>query len=255
MIGLDGVTAGLPGRPYTALPVLPALAPLLPDRGVTKGTVLTVEGAGALSLALLAGASQTGEWCGVAGLPETGIAAAAAAGADPARIILVPQPGQQWAEVATVLLEACAVVLMRPPVRPPAPARRRLQAAAQHSGAVLVVAGVWDEAPLRLRVTQRHWEGIGDGYGRLRACRAEVTAEGRGAATRPRTQWLWLPGPDGTITAARPGNGTTGTGPHWRGMASGQRVLAAKGPPRSACLFPQVLLRVKSSVVVEGGTI
>jgi hypothetical protein len=37
-----------------------------------------------------------------------------------------------------------------------------------------------------------------------------VVAEGRGAAARPRRQWLWLPGPDGTVTvdetaaAARP---------------------------------------------------
>jgi hypothetical protein len=79
----------------------------------------------------------------------------------------------------------------------------------RRGGGVLIAAGAWDGAPVRLRVTQRSWAGIGDGHGRLRACRAEVLAEGRAAAARPRRQWLWLPGPDGTVTvdetaAARP---------------------------------------------------
>jgi hypothetical protein len=87
----------------------------------------------------------------------------------------------------------------------------------RRGGGVLIAAGAWDGAPVRLRVTQRSWAGIGDGHGRLRACRAEVLAEGRGAAARPRRQWLWLPGPDGTVTvdetaAARPAVPTWATG-------------------------------------------
>ena len=199
----EGVTAGVPERPpYDVLPALPALAPLLPGGGLAKGSVVTVESAGALCLALIAGPSQAGMWCGVAGMPHLGIVAAAEAGAEPGRMMLVPEPGPRWAEVAATMLDACAVVLLRPPGRAPARARRRLETAACRSGAALIVAGTWDGAQVRLHVTWRQWDGIGDGHGRLRARRAEVTAEGRGTLVRPRRVWLWLPGPDGKISAA-----------------------------------------------------
>ena len=127
-----GVTAGVPQRaPYDVLPVLPALAPLLPGGGLAKGSVVAVESAGVLCLALIAGASQAGMWCGVAGVPHLGIVAAAEAGAEPGRMMLVPEPGPQWAEVAATMLDACEVVLLRPPGRAPAQARRRLEAAAR----------------------------------------------------------------------------------------------------------------------------
>ena len=199
----EAVTAGVPQRaPYDVLPALPALAPLLPGGGLAKGSVVAVESAGALCLALIAGPSQAGMWCGVAGMPHLGIAAAAEAGAEPGRMMLVPEPGPRWAEVAATMLDACAVALLRPPGRAPAQARRRLETAARRSGAALIVAGAWDGAPVWLHVTRQQWDGIGDGYGQLRARRAEVTAEGRGALVRPRRAWLWLPGPDGKITAA-----------------------------------------------------
>jgi len=220
-----GVTAGVPQQaPYDVLPALPALAPLLPGGGLAKGSVVAVESAGALCLALIAGPSQAGMWCGVAGMPDLGIAAAAEAGAEPGRMMLVPEPGPRWAEVAAIMLDACAVVLLRPPGRAPAQARRRLETAARRSGTALIVAGAWDGAPVRLHVTRRQWDGIGDGYGRLRARRAEVTAEGRGALVRPRSRWLWLPGPDGNIIAAAgpadSRNWGTGEG-GWRRTGSG----------------------------------
>ena len=197
-----GVAAGVPQRPYDVLPVLPALAPLLPGGGLAKGSVLAVEQPGALCLALIAGPSQAGMWCGVAGLPGLGIVAAAEAGAEPDRMMLVPEPGPRWAEVVATMLDACEVVLLRPAGRAPARARRRVETTARRSGAALIVAGTWDGAPVRLHVARQQWDGIGDGYGRLRARRAEVIAEGRGALVRPRRAWLWLPGPDGKITAA-----------------------------------------------------
>jgi hypothetical protein len=100
-------------------------------------------------------------------------------------MMLVPEPGPQWPEVAATMLDACEIVLLRPPGRAPAQARQRLETAARRSGAALIVAGTWDGAPMRLHVTRQQWAGIGDGYGRLRARRAEVTAEGRGALVRP----------------------------------------------------------------------
>jgi hypothetical protein len=138
-------------------------------------------------------------------------------GAEPGRLMLVPEPGPGWPQVVASMLEACEVVVVQPPDPPSAQARRRLEGVLRRGGGVLIAAGAWDGAPVRLRVTQRSWAGIGDGHGRLRACRAEVLAEGRGAAARPRRQWLWLPGPDGTVTvdetaAARPAVPTWATG-------------------------------------------
>jgi hypothetical protein len=43
---------------------------------------------------------------------------------------------------------------------------------------------------------------MGAGHGRLRARKAQVVASGRGAGERPRSAWLWLPGPDGAVTMA-----------------------------------------------------
>ena len=220
----EGVTAGVPQRPYDVLPVLPALAPLLPGGGLAKGSVLAVEQPGALCLALIAGPSQAGMWCGVAGLPGLGIVAAAEAGAEPGRMMLVPEPGPRWAEVVATMLDACEVVLLRPAGRAPARARRRMETTARRSGAALIVAGTWDGAPVRLHVARQQWDGIGDGYGRLRARRAEVIAEGRGALVRPRRVWLWLPGPDGKITAAAgpAGSRSRGAGEGgWRRSGSG----------------------------------
>jgi hypothetical protein len=69
---------------------------------------------------------------------------------------------------------------------------------------VLLIAGDWPGVPARLRVTPRRWGGLGDRHGRLRACLAEVTADGRGEAAIPVTRWLWLPAEDGSVTVANP---------------------------------------------------
>jgi hypothetical protein len=192
------------------LPVLPALTPLLPAGGLAKGSVTAVGQYGMLCLALMAAASAQGAWCGVAGIPEFGVAAAASAGVEPDRLLLVPDPGERWPQVAAALIDGCEVVLIRPPARPVSRARRQLEAGLRRAGAVLLVVGVWDGAAVRLRVARQYWTGLGNGHGRLRACRAEVVAEGRAAAAQPRRQWLWLPAPDGTIAEAGPGESLPG---------------------------------------------
>jgi hypothetical protein len=168
--------------------------------------VVTVERPGLLGLALVAAASAGGAWCGVAGIPDLGVTAAAGVGVEPARLMLVPDPGPGWPQVVASMLDACEVVVVRPPARPSAQARRRLEAVLRRGGGVLVVAGDWAGAPVRLRVASQSWVGIGDGYGSLRGCRAEVVAAGRGAAARPRRQWLWLPGPDGVVSPGDAGS-------------------------------------------------
>jgi hypothetical protein len=193
------------------LPVLPALRELLPRGGLARGSVVTVAEFGLLALALAAGASADGAWCGIAGLPEVGALAAAGLGLDPERTLLVPDPGQAWAQVVASLLDGCELVLLRLPARAhraygahEAQVRRRLEATLRRARGVLLVIGDWPGAQVRLRVLTQGWTGLGDGHGRLRACCAQVAADGRGEATAARTHWLWLPAEDGRVAAADP---------------------------------------------------
>jgi hypothetical protein len=192
----SGVLPGLP-----ALPVLPALAGLLPG-GLPRGTVVAAGRWGLLCLALAAGASADGVWTALVGLPQVGVAAAAGLGVDPGRMLLVADPGVNWPQIVASLLDGCELVVLRPPVRPSAQVRTRLAAALRRSGSVLVVAGDWEGARARLSVARQEWAGAGAGHGRLRARRVQVVADGRGPAARPVTQWLWLPGPDGSVGIA-----------------------------------------------------
>ena len=187
-----------------ALPVLPALRELLPGGGLARGAVVTVAEFGLLALALAAGASADGAWCGIAGVPEAGVLAAAGLGLDVERTLLVPDPGPAWAQVAASLLDGCELVLLRPPARAPARVRQRLEATLRRGRGVLLVVGDWPGAQVRLRVLTQGWTGLGDGHGRLRACCAQVLADGRGEAAVPRTRWLWLPAEDGRVTVAEP---------------------------------------------------
>ncbi len=182
------------------LPVVPALRPVLP--GLKRGQALRVDSAGALALALMAGPSEAGSWCGVVGVPELGVVAAQAMGCEPERMLLVDEPGERWTDVVAVLLEAVDVVLVRPPVQPSPPVVRRLTALARTSGSCLLVAGEWEGAMTRVGVASSLWTGLEHGHGHLRGRRVKVVAEGRGAGGRPRSAWVWLPGPDGSVSPA-----------------------------------------------------
>jgi hypothetical protein len=202
----DGVLSGegvLSGG--GVLPVLPALRGLLPGGGLQRGSVVAVGRWSMLCLALAAGASAAGSWCAAAGLPQLGVAAAADAGLDPGRLLLIGEPGASWPQVVASLLDGCELVLLSPPDRPSASVRRKLEAAIRRYGGVLVVAGDWDGAQTRLLVARQEWTGMGDGHGRLRARRVQVVADGRGAWARPRARWLWLPAPDGSVAAVADG--------------------------------------------------
>ena len=216
------------------LPVVPALQPLLPGRGLRRGTTVAVASSAALALALVAGASAAGSWVAAVGLPDLGIVAAAETGVDLERLALVPSPGARaWPAVVAAFLDAVDVVLVRSPPRLPAAQARRLVARARERGAVLVPLGPWSEpADLRLAVTASDWLGLGQGHGHLRARKAEVTIAGRGAAARERRFLLWLPSPDGTIALleqdARPGSG----GPAGLALAGeGDAPAGADRPP------------------------
>ncbi|MFC7733401.1 hypothetical protein [Actinomadura keratinilytica] len=136
-------------------------------------------------------------------MPDFGVLAAAEMGAEPERLLLVDEPGERWPDVVAALVEAVDLVLLRPPAPPAGAAVRRLSALVRKHGCVLALSGPyerqWPGVQLRLRVAEAEWEGVGDGHGLLSARLARVVADGRGGG---RSAWVWLPGPDGTVTAA-----------------------------------------------------
>jgi hypothetical protein len=215
------------------LPVLPALRELLPRGGLARGSVVAVAEFGLLALALAAGASADGAWCGIAGVPGAGVLAAAGLGLDAERILLVPDLGNAWPQVVASLLDGCELVLLRPPARASGQVRQRLEATLRRGGGVLLVAGDWPGAQVRLRVITQGWTGLGDGHGRLRACCAQVMADGRGEAAMTRTRWLWLPAEDGAVTVADPADIPAGAPGGYGGAGSPTMIEGIPGgrPP------------------------
>ena len=219
-LGLLGERA----RPTTlaterALPVAPALAPLLPGGHLVRGMTVGVAGIGATSLALglVATASAAGSWTVAVGLDDLGLVAAAEAGIDLARLVLVAAPPpERWGTVMAALVETIELVLVRPTARVRDADDRRLAAHLRTRGGVLVRVpgpGSWPGSPdVTLRASGPDWRGAVpptrlDGAGRLRARRVVVEATGRGRAARPRRVELWLPGATGApapVTERRP---------------------------------------------------
>jgi len=180
--------AGRIAAPSPVVPAPPGVARLLPDGGLRPGGAYALGGSAALLAALLAAPSAAGAWCAVVGIPEFGIEAARGAGADPARIALVPEPGPRWLAVVGALAEGVGVVAVRPGGRVGEAEAARLAARLRERGAVLLVQGAWPLAEARLDVEHREWSGLGGGHGCLEggAARLVVTARRGGAPRRGR---------------------------------------------------------------------
>ncbi|GAA1976300.1 hypothetical protein GCM10009838_40730 [Catenulispora subtropica] len=210
-VSVGGRIGGAEDAEAPDVPALPALRGVLPGGVLRRGGVVAVqdrtrswgEAPSYLALALAAGASAGGAWCGVVGLPAFGIAAAAGMGADLGRFLMVDEPGDRWAEAVGVLAGAVDLLLVRPPRLPNGEHVRRIGARIRRTvrqrGAALVVAGEWPGADLRLRLTDAAWSGLGAGTGHLTGRRVTLAADGRGAAGRERTARLWLPAADGAV--------------------------------------------------------
>ena len=241
------------------LPVLPALAPLLPGGGLQRGTTVAVgtrdslPGATSLALALAAGASQAGSWVAAVGLGALGLVAATELGVALDRLVLVADPGRQrdgWASVVAALVDGFDVVLVagQPEDRGrgrgqglgrgtglrPADARR-LVARARERGAVLMAVGgdlPGERSPVRLTVVTAAWTGLGEGWGHLAGRRMTVETGGRGEAARPRRAELWLPDADGAVGAVEPVTDPIPLHPRAPGAARGRRrrPRGATGP-------------------------
>ena len=182
------------------IPVSPAFADVLPERGLRPGSTLSVGGVGATSIALglVAEASKT-SWTACVGMPELGLAAGEELGVDLDHLVVVPDPKDQWTDILAALVDAFDIVLAHPPQARVATRARKLSGRIRERDAVLVAIGAWPDSDIRLQGTSSRWHGIGAGYGHLAARTIDVVVTGRRAAAQPKTTTLWLPDVTGEI--------------------------------------------------------
>ncbi|MFJ2582932.1 hypothetical protein [Kitasatospora aureofaciens] len=146
-------------RAEATLPVDEALAPLLPDGGLARGTVTEVGDAGVL-IQLATRPAQT-EWVAVVDIPEFGDAAARSAGIT--RLVRIEDTHGKFGDVA--LAPAFPVLIVRPPAAMPERAATRPASHLRtHGNVVLPYDHHWPGPQLRLDVTHRLWRGLGDGW-------------------------------------------------------------------------------------------
>jgi membrane protein implicated in regulation of membrane protease activity len=169
-----------------ALDTSPTVAGLLPGGSLKTGVAYSIEGSTSLAMALMAGPSAAGAWCGVVGVPGFGVEAAAAAGIDLERLALVPYPGDAWLPVTAALADVLTVVLVRPPLPPTDGSVSRLMARLRERGTTLLVLGEWPGSEVRLEVTGSQWRGLGDGHGYLASRQLTVGVSTRTGAREKR---------------------------------------------------------------------
>lgn len=168
------------------LPLPAGLEPLLPMGGLRRGTAVQVSGSMSLLLALAAaacGVPGEGTWCAVVAMPDVGLAAAAEAGLDLDRTVVVPKPGPDAPSVLGALIDGFDVVVLgRCPALTDAD-RRTATTRLRTREAVLLTADVWPGAQAVLEVGERSWFGVGAGDGVLVGREATVTSFARGLGT------------------------------------------------------------------------
>ena len=160
-------------------PLLPCFSPLLPY-GLRAGAVYSLEAPLSVAMALLAGPSAEGEWCGVAGVPEFGTEAAAGFGIALERLVLVPDLGERWLVTLSALADVLPLLLLKPPGRASAGNASRLASRLRERGCTLLVLGGWPQNEGVVTAETAHWDGLGDGYGHLRSHPVQLTFSQRG---------------------------------------------------------------------------
>lgn len=172
------IGAAREGWDRPVLPLASDLAPLLPD-GLRRGQVVAVSGATSLMLALAAEASRAGSWTAVVGMPAVGVVAAARRGIELDRLALIPHPGAQAAQAVGACVDGMDLVLLGQGLALSEADRRRVASRARERGGVIIAAGDWTGAHVRLDVERSSWSGLGSGEGRLRERELTVAVSGR----------------------------------------------------------------------------
>lgn len=184
-------------------PVLEPIAELLPDPGLKAGAAYRLDGSGSLLAALLVGASQDGQWCGLVGIDDFGVESAQALGVRLERLVLIPDPGPDWLKVAAALVEAVPVVAVRPLDVVRAGDATRLASRMREHNAVLLVQGEWPHCEAGLRLDSPDWVGLGPGHGHLQQRQVTLTVSSNRFGA-PRQARLVLPTPTGRLAPAHP---------------------------------------------------
>lgn len=184
----------------------PALSPLLPGGALKAGAAYAVRGSTTLVMAMLAGPSASGAWCGVVGMPDFGAEAAGRFGIDLDRLVLVPHPGEQWLTVTAAVVDVLSVVVVAPTSRARDGDIARLTARLRQREATLIVVGDWPQVEATLTVSRSGWDGLGGGTGYLSSRRVTVESAPRGGSGQRRRAELWLPALDESFRSA---SGTT----------------------------------------------
>lgn len=173
------------------LPVPDAIAALLPQGGLVRGTVVSASGATSLLLGLIASVTASGGHVAVIGQPRLGLLAAYEMGAQLERVALVPEPGPDPVEIAAVLLDGMDLVILGLAGASVPPSRARaVVARARSKGATLVVTdGHWSGAEVRMDARINGYGGFGQGreLGRGRLNSLHLTVRARGRSFQPRT--------------------------------------------------------------------
>ena len=213
-------------------PTHEALADLLPDGGLKQGAAYSVTSSSALVMALLAGPSQAGSWCGVVGMPEFGVEAAESLGIDLDRLVLVPHPGDQWLTVTAAIADAMSVIVVKPGRAASDGAVTKLAGRLRDRGATLLVVGTWPQTEAMISITASRWSGLGQGWGYLTEREVTVTVSSRRSAT-PRSGRLVLPDPELGIRRLDPPLGA-GRGRLGAAQTGGARPAPVTAMPRRA---------------------
>lgn len=179
------------------LPVPEGIGALLPQGGLVRGTVVSVEGAASLLLGLVASVTASGGHVAVIGQPRLGLLAAYEMGAQLERLALIPAPGPDPVEIAAVLLDGMDLVILGlagASVSPPSRARAVVARARSKGSTLVVTEGHWDGAEVRLDARVHGYGGFGQGRelggrGRLSSLSLAVRARG-GRSFQPRTTRL-----------------------------------------------------------------
>ncbi len=202
------------GSDARVLPAPPDLAALLPGGGLRTGAAYALGRSMPLLTRLLAEPSRAGAWCAVVGIPELGAEAAAEAGVDLARLVLIPHPGERWLGVVAAAAEVMGVVAVRPGWRVRDAEAARLAARLREREAVLLAQGPWPHPEAAIEVEDARWSGLGEGHGRLEGCEATVVVASRRTTTPRRGRILLAgsPAPGGAGPAVGAGSSVLGAG-------------------------------------------
>lgn len=171
--------------PETLVEALPEGLPTM----LPRGSVAVAAGARSLTLGMVAAVTSGGGHAVIIGQPDVGLLAAVEMGADLSRLAVIPDPGADPVEVASVLMDGMDLVVLGLGGRsvPPSRARVMVARARQKGCTLLVTDGDWHGASARLeaRVCGYEVSGAGQdtptpGRGRISRVRLAMRARGRG---------------------------------------------------------------------------